>query len=166
MKIATAVASLSIVLALTLLVGACGDDDTGTAADTTGSGAAESDTDVADAGPDDVDDRELFRAEVDGVTAVVADCFVSESSSDGRRYRTTVEVENRSDVDQAVTVTIEADDDRGGTGPTIDVPAGASDAWAVVSDGETTDAEGDAVCSDYITAITLTLDDPAGGASS
>ena len=161
MKTAIAAAWLSTVLAAALLAGACGDDDTDPAADD----VTATDAEATDTGSPDLEDRERFRVEVDGVTAAVADCFVSESSSDGRRYRTTVEVDNRSDVDHAVTVTIEAGDGRGGTGPTFDVPAGGADAWSVVSVDETTDPEGDAVCSDYITAIALALDDPATGES-
>ncbi len=156
MKIPAAIATCAVVLIAALAPIACGDDDT----DTAESGAAADQADGAG-----TDDRALYRDEVDGVIAVVADCFVSESAADGRRYRTTVEVTNQSGADRTVTVGIEATDGRGGAGPAIEVPAGASDAWAVVSIDETTDAVGDAVCSDYVSAITITLGDPATGES-
>ncbi len=102
-------------------------------------------------------DRELFNAEVDGVRAMVADCFVLELSDGSRRYSTTLEVENGSDVAQTVTVTIDADLGRGGVSDSIEVPAGARDAWPVTSDAETADAIGDVECADYINDITVTL---------
>lgn len=154
MKIPAAVAACAVVLIAAVVPIACGDDDT--AADEGGTAASQADG-------ADIDDRARYQDDVDGVLAVVADCTVSETTADGRRYRTTVEVRNQSEIDRTVTVGIEASDGRGGSGPAIDVPAGASDAWAVVSVDETTDVVGEAVCSDYITAITVTLDEPSTG---
>lgn len=101
--------------------------------------------------------RELFNDEVDGVRAEVADCFVVEVSDGGRRYRTTIEVRNGSDAAQTVTVTVDADLGRGGVSDSFEVPAGASDAWAVTSDEETADEVGDVECADYIDGIQVTL---------
>ncbi len=102
-------------------------------------------------------DRERFNTEVDGVRVMVADCFVLEVSDGSRRYSTTIEVENSSDVAQAVTVTIDGDLGRGGVSDSIEVPAGAQDAWSVTSEAETADEVGDAECADYINDITVTL---------
>ena len=134
---------LAIVLFLavaTLFAVSCSDDGDGSAGEV-----------AADAG-----DRERFNDEIDGVVAMVADCFVSEGT-DGRRYRTTVEVRNTSDTAHDVSVAIAADGGRGGVNDPIEVPAGASDAWAVVSVEETTDPIGDVECADYITGVTVTL---------
>ena len=108
------------------------------------------------------DDREVFNDEADGVRAVVADCFVVEVADDGRRYRTTIEVENGSGVAQTITVTVDADLGRGGVSDSFEVPAGARDAWAVTSEEETTDPVGNVECADYITGIGVTLS-PGGG---
>jgi hypothetical protein len=75
----------------------------------------------------------------------------------GRHYLTTIEVRNGSDLAQTVTVTVDADLGRGGVSDAFEVPAGASDAWAVTSDEETTDEVGDVECADYINGIQVTL---------
>ena len=124
-----------------VLVGACSDSDSG----------------LVSTSPDSRNDREVFFDEVDDVRASVADCFVSETSDDGRRYRTTVEVVNSSSTAHAIVVTIEADFGRGGVSDAIEVPAGGSDAWAVVADEETTDPIGDVECGEYIVGMEVTL---------
>ena len=108
-------------------------------------------------GGDAQDDRERFNTEADGVRAAVADCFVRESSTDGRRYRTTVEVDNRSDREQAIRVTIVGDPGTGGTSDSFIVAAGAGDAWGVSSEGETKLPVGDVDCPSYITAVEIEL---------
>lgn len=114
-------------------------------------------------GSDDArsDDRTQLSAESDDVRVEVADCFVVERDGD-RRYQTTVEVHNESGESHAVAVTIVADLGRGGTSDPIEVPAGASDAWAVTAEATTDDPAGDAVCSEYVNAVEVTLDSVAG----
>ena len=134
-----------VVFALALaLTAACSDDDDGSIPDATDSTAP-------------ADDRDLFNDEVDGVSAVVADCFVNESGSTGRRYTTTVEVHNDSTATQAVTVTIIAEHGRGGVSEAVEVPASATDAWPVVADEETTDSVGDVECADYVTGVEISV---------
>lgn len=134
------IAVLAVVVASALAASCAGGDDTS-----------------ASTNADPVDDRQMFVDEVDGVRAMVADCFVSEASTDGRRYRTTVEVVNESSTSQTIAVTIGADLGRGGVSDAIDVAAGGSDAWAVVAEAETTDAVGDVECGDYILSVAVTL---------
>jgi len=107
------------------------------------------------------DNREL-SSEVDGVRAEVADCFVVETADGLRRYQTTIEIRNESNVAQAVTVTVVADLGRGGVSDTIDVPAGASDAFAVTADETTDDEVGDAECTAYIEDVEVTLTTDGG----
>jgi hypothetical protein len=76
----------------------------------------------------------------------------------GHRYQTTIEVHNDSDRDRSTAVTIVADLGRGGTSDAIDVPAAASDAWAVTADAPTDDPIGDVECSAFVTAVELELD--------
>ena len=102
-------------------------------------------------------DNRAISSEVDGVRAEVADCFVVETTDGLRRYQTTIEIRNESDVDRAVTVTVVADLGRGGVSDTIDVPAGASDAFAVTADETTTDETGDAECTSYIEGVEVTV---------
>ena len=104
------------------------------------------------------DDREMFNDEDNGVRAMVADCFVTESPTEGRRYRTTVEVVNESKTARTITVTIRADLGRGGVSEAFEVPSGATDAWSVASDEETSDPVGDVECADYITGVELTVE--------
>jgi hypothetical protein len=101
--------------------------------------------------------REPLHDEVDGVRAEVADCFVVEMSDGGRRYQATIEVHNGSDAAQKVTVTVDADLGRGGVSDSIEIPAGANDAWAVTSDEESIQEVGDVECTDYINAIRVGL---------
>lgn len=105
-----------------------------------------------------VEDRVRFVAESDGVRAVVADCFVVESTDGGRRYQTTVEVTNGSDSAADVTVVIDADLGRGGTSAAVEMTPGGTDAWAVTSDDVTSDPVGDVDCDTYVRGIEVTLD--------
>jgi hypothetical protein len=135
------IAALAVVVASALAASCASSDDTSATANT-----------------DSSDDRGVFVDEVDGVQAMVADCFVSEASTDGRRYRTTVEVMNESSTAQTIAVTIAAELGRGGVSDAVEVPSGGSDAWAVVADEETTDPIGDVECADYILGVEVTLD--------
>ena len=137
-------------LVATLSVGvACSSDDDGD--------VASDDTPVAE---DTGDVRQTYRSEeIDGVHAVVADCFVVEDAEGAARYSTTVEVHNQSDDTHSVAVTIEADDGRGGISDAIDIPAGSRDAWAVVGTDATTTPVGDVECDDYVDAIGVIVDE-------
>lgn len=124
-----------------------------------GAGCSGDDPPVAQrvGGADEQDDRERFNAEVEGVRVAVADCFVRESATDGRRYRTTVEVDNQSQRDLTIRVTIVGDPGTGGTSDSFIVAAGGSDAWGVSSDEATTLPLGDVDCDSYITAVEIEL---------
>jgi hypothetical protein len=132
----------AVLIVGSLALWGCGDGDD--------DGGGDAQAEVADG------DRELFSDEADGVRVEVADCFVVDLDG-GRHYQTTIEVRNGSDLAQTVTVTVDADLGRGGVSDAFEVPAGASDAWAVTSDEETTDGVGDVECADYINGIQVTL---------
>lgn len=139
-----------IMVAVSLLwlpLAACSDADDGTSEPTTAPGTA--------------DDRTVLFAEADGIRAEVADCFVVDIDG-SRRYQTTVEVRNDSDVAREVAVTVVAELGRGGTSDTFEVAAGAGDAWAVTGDETTDDPVGDAVCTEFIDAVELVLDGTPG----
>ena len=122
-----------------------------------------SDGDGSEISPDTadttLDDRQIYRSdEVEGVVAVVADCFVIEDAEGAARYSTTVEVRNTSTSTHAVAVVIDADEGRGGTSDIFDIPGGGTDAWAVVGDDTTNDPVGDVECTDFINAISVDVD--------
>ena len=107
------------------------------------------------------DDRFLFHDEEAGVRAVVADCFVVEV--DGTRHlRTTVEVHNGSDAARRVIVTVSSTAGVDSDSAAVEVPAGASDAWAVTS-RETTDAPRGAVeCVDAVASVAVAVEQVNG----
>ena len=110
--------------------------------------------------PEETDDRGRFNDEVDGVRAVVVDCFVREGSDGSRRYSTTVEVDNDSGRTQLVAVTVVSDLGRGGLSDTFEVPAGRRDAWGITSEQTTAEKVGDVECADYINSIVVTVESP------
>ena len=136
-------------LVATLSVGvACSSDDGDVPPD--GTPAVEDTRDV----------RQIYRSEeVDGVHAVVADCFVVDDADGTARYSTTVEVDNTSASLHSVAVVIDADEGGRGTSDTFEVPAGGKDAWAVVGEGTTTAPVGDVECTDYINAVSVIVDE-------
>lgn len=141
------VGSLALVVALGC--GCAGDGSDGDRNDTS--------RDTADS---TLDDRQIYRsAEVEGVVAVVADCFVIEDADGAARSSTTVEVRNTSTSSHRVAVVIDADDGRGGTSDTFDIAGGGTDAWAVVGDSTTDDPVGDVECTDFINAISVEVDE-------
>jgi len=107
-----------------------------------------------------VDIRQSYRSdEIEGVVAMVADCFVVEDGDGAARYSTTVEVDNTSGSLHAVAVVIDADEGRGGTSDTFEVPAGGKDAWTVVGEATTTTPVGDVECTDFVNAISVIVDE-------
>lgn len=137
----------SLALVVALCCGCAGDGSDGDGSET-----------LPDAADSTLDDRQIYRSEEEGVVAVVADCFVIEDADGAARYSTTVEVRNTSTSTHAVAVVIDADEGRGGTSNTFDVPGGGTDAWAVVGDDTTNDPIGDVECTDFINAISVDVE--------
>lgn len=141
--------AVSLTLIVALGVG-CTGDDSGDDRDATSIEAPEATVDI----------RQIYRSdEIEGVVAMVADCFVVEDGDGAARYSTTVEVDNTSGNLHAVAVVIDADEGRGGTSDTFEVPAGGKDAWAVVGEDTTTTPVGDVECTDFINAISVIVDE-------